>query len=49
MQSTYGTLDTAKIAILLYALLKLQRGAHYIFSVVWGNVFIMVEALLLHM
>ena len=48
VQSTYGTLDTAKIAILLYALLKLQRGAHYIFNVVWGNVFIMVEALLLH-
>ena len=39
MQSTYGTVDTAKIAILLYALLKLQRGAHYIFNVVWGNVF----------
>ena len=34
--------------ILLYILLKLQRGAQYIFNVVWGNVF-MVEALLLHM
>ena len=39
MQSTYGTVDTAKIVILLYVLLKLQRGAHYIFNVVWGNVF----------
>ena len=44
-----GLLTLLNCYILLYVLLKLQRGAHYIFNVVWGNVFIMVEALLLHM
>ena len=44
-----GMLTLLNCYILLYVLLKLQRGAQYIFNVVWGNVFIMVEALLLHM
>ena len=43
-----GLLTLLNCYILLYVLLKLQRGAQYIFNVVLGNVFIMVEALLLH-
>ena len=34
-----GLLTLLNCYILLYILLKLQRGAHYIFNVVWGNVF----------
>lgn len=43
-----GILTLLNCYILLYVLLKLQRGAQYIFNVVLGNVFIIVEALLLH-
>ena len=43
-----GILTLLNCYTLLYVLLKLQRGAQYIFNVIWGNVFIIVEALLLH-
>ena len=34
-----GLLTLLNCYILLYILLKLQRGAPYIFNVVWGSVF----------
>ena len=43
-----GILTLLNCYILLYILLQLQHGAQYIFNVVLGKVFIIVEALLLH-